>query len=199
MWSAKQQSELIAGQLPCGAVGEDRDGAAVGVGIVGNSEVSARVDGELEHKVHGAGLFGIGERDGREVGVRIGLLGHHGWRRKSPAGKGFQHGRAADAVQRCVRDRHLTIRQQRTACDGGEVVALDVRVERHEGLGQRQLRSAGRGGDSGFDKGVLRRDDLDGAEVDLVAVVDRRVVARGHHDPRVGAAGARAIRQHRGR
>ncbi len=55
---------------------QDRGGAAVGVRVVGDHQVGLDAAGEVEREVDRAGLLGVGERDGREVRVGLGLLRH---------------------------------------------------------------------------------------------------------------------------
>ena len=59
-------------------------------------------------QVHRARLLRVGERDGREVRVRLGLLGHHRRRRRSrPAANAAASTAAAHPVQRRVRHRQV--------------------------------------------------------------------------------------------
>ena len=159
-------------------------------------------DGEIEQKVNGARLFRVGEGDGREVRVRVGLRDHDGRGRKPGAGERFQHqSRRRRRAAVCTRSRTSAIGHQRTARDGGDVVvAGPARRASRSRPTSGSCEARGAAAIAASIERVLRRDDLDAtAEVDLVAVVLRRVVAGGHHDPGVGAAGAHRVRQHRGR
>ena len=105
------------------------------------------------------------------------------------------HRRAADAVERGVDDLQLARATSGEVDDGAQVAVqdlvaddLDVRLLCRSRLGTRDVGDRAHRGDLLGDLRVGRRDDLAAvAEVDLVAVVLWRVVARGHHHPRDAA------------
>ena len=106
----QQAAHLVAAQHPPAAVGRrvgDRDGAAVGVGVVGEHQVGVVLDGRGQGEVDRARFLGVGERHGGEVRVGVALLGHHGGRREAGALEGRQHHVAAHAVQRGVDDAQV--------------------------------------------------------------------------------------------
>lgn len=74
----EQRADLVAAQHPPLPVVLDGDGAAVGVGVVGDDQVRVGLAGLREGQVHGARLFRVGEGDGGEVRVGLGLFGDEG-------------------------------------------------------------------------------------------------------------------------
>ena len=177
----------------------NRGGEAVGVGVVGEHQLGARLGGERQHAVHRAGLLGVGKRDRAESAVGVGLRRLGGEPREAGTLEGPHRQPVADAVHRGVGEaqRGLVAAVQRGAREPVEVRLLDSRVARvHERAQARRGRVGGGGpcdlvrarrlGDLPGDGFVHRRDDLAARrEVDLVAVVPRRVVAgRHHHAPR---------------
>ena len=163
-----------------------RDGAPVRVGVVGDHEVGADLGGERHREVHRARLLRVRERDGREVRVGLGLRAVATCGAAKPARSiTGRHGLAADAVQRrvdaCQLPRAVRVDQgdrrrrgrPRATSSPSRVPAVAARrtpAERADRV------------DRGGDLGVGGRDDLAAvAQVDLVAVVLRRVVRRGHH------------------
>src|SRR5690606_6309576 len=73
-------------------------GAAVGVRVVGDDQVRSGRPGLREGQVHRAGLLRVGERDGGEVGVGLGLLGDQHWLGEAGPGEGGEQHVLADAV-----------------------------------------------------------------------------------------------------
>ena len=71
---AEQGADLVAAQHPPAVRARDGDGAPVGVGVVGDHDVGVLVGRERHREVHRARLLGVGERDRREVRVRVLLL-----------------------------------------------------------------------------------------------------------------------------
>ena len=107
-----------------------------------------------------------------------------------------------DAVQRRVHDGQVTRGVGRRHGRDGVQVGLQWFVVEGDPavVGQRHVRGAGDGGDLGGDVRIGRWHDLAAvAEVDLVSVVLRRVVARRDHDAGVAAEVPDRERQHRGR
>ncbi len=103
----EQPPDLVAAESPPRAVGlRDRRTQPVGVGVVGDGDSRPLLPGQRDHQVHRPRLLRVRERNGGEGGVgRILLVDDE---RPSEAGP-FERGSddvAADAVHRCVRDRH---------------------------------------------------------------------------------------------
>jgi hypothetical protein len=94
----EQHAGLVPPQRPVA----DGDGDAVGVRVGGDRDVG--VGGQRQQQVERAGLLRVGEGDGREVGVRLGLLGDD--RRRGEAGplEGGEQRLEPDAVHRRVGD-----------------------------------------------------------------------------------------------
>ena len=198
----EQRADLVAAQHPPAVRAGHGGGAPVGVGVVGDHDVGAGPLGERHREVHRARLLGVGERDGREV--RVGLLlllddlrARRSRRSRAPAPPTRRRRRAA-ACRRC-RGRAGRRRRGRRRCRGSG--RRCPRASTVPGVAARARRRAGptaairRG-----DLGVGRRHDLAAvAEVDLVAVVLRRVVARGHHHAGDAAELADRERQQRRR
>ena len=196
----QQGAHLVAAQHPPPVDVGHRDGAAVGVGVVGDHQVGLVLRGERHRQVHRARLLRVGERDGREVGVGVLLLLDDV--RGVEAG-GLQHlrdGRAADAVERGVDDAQVARAVLGQARDRVEVAVDDLLADEAAGVAARELRERADGGDPGGDLAVGGRDDLAAvAEVDLVAVVLRRVVAGGdHHAGRAAQLADREREERRG-
>ncbi len=201
----EQHAHLVAAQHPPQPVRVGhRDGAPVGVRVVGDDDVRAPLPRQFQRKVQRARLLRIGERHGREVGVGLLLLRHRGDVGEPGAVQHRVHDLAADAVQRRVHDAQVARAVGRGA---GE-----RRHRRDVGLGQlgaevphgrRVQRHGARRGDvadRGLDRGVGRRHDLHaGGVVDLVPVVLGRVVRRGDHHAGHRAQVPHRERQHRRR
>ena len=106
---------------------------------------------------------------------------------------------SADAVQRRVDGPEVARSVADQAGDGGQVAVDDVLVERRTAVAAGYVGERADRGDLRRDPDVRRRHDLAAvAEVDLVAVVLRRVVARGHHHAGDAAELADRERQQRG-
>ncbi len=205
---AEQPAHLVAAQHPvrrsaggAAVARRHRDRAPVGVGVVGDHDVGVGVDALLEREVHRARLLGVGERHGGELGVGRELRGHHARRREAGEAQRLEHDVAAHAVHRRVGDPHLARgRRVHQRGDVGEVRRQHVVAERLPAVAARHVAHRAHGVDRSADLGVGRRDDLGAvAEVDLVAVVLRRVVARGDHDAGGAAEVADRVREHRRR
>ena len=181
---AEQRADLVAAQHPPPVgVGHGR-GAPVGVGVVGDDQVDVALGGQRHREVHRARLLGVGEGDRREVGVRVLLLAHHGRRVEARGLEDLEDRGAADAVQRRVDQAQVAGAVGGQAGDGVEVAVDDVLGEDLAGVAARDVGQRADGRDPGGDLDVGRRHDLAAvAEVDLVAVVLRRVVAGRHHHP----------------
>ena len=143
-WWAEQRADLVAAQHPPAVRRRDRDGAAVGVGVVGHDDVGVVLRGERHGEVHRARLLGVGEGDGREVGVGV-LLLLDDVRGVEPGG--LQHlrdRRTADAVQRRVDDREVAravARPGRRRCRGsGRRCPRRRPCRRRRGAGRRARR-----------------------------------------------------------
>ena len=179
----EQGADLVAAQHPPAVRVGDRHRAAVGVGVVGDHQVGLLLGGERHREVHRPRLLRVGEGDGREVGVGVLLLLDDVGRLEA---RGLQHlrdRRSADAVQRRVDEREVARSVLGQAGDGVEVAVHDLLAHQLARVTARQVGERADGRDPGRDLAVGRRDDLAAvAEVDLVAVVLRRVVAgRDHH------------------
>ena len=140
---AEQGAHLVAAQHPPVAGGrvEDRGGAPVGVGVVGDDEVAPHLAGPGEGEVDRALLLGVGEGDGREVGVGHGLLVDGDRRREAGPDEGLVHRAVADAVQARVHDRQVAggVRVD-DRDDGVEVVGQEPLAERLPPLVRRAAR-----------------------------------------------------------
>jgi hypothetical protein len=178
----------------CGS--SDRGGAAVGVGVVGDHHVGLDGAGELEGEVDRAGLLRVREGDGGEVRVGIGLLRDRVDLREAGAVQGRERGLGAHAVHRGVHDPHLPRPGEvRQGADRVEIVLAQLLAQQLPALARpRDLPHGADGRDARGDLRVRGRHDLHAlprglrgaaAEVDLVAVVGRRVVGGGDDDPRV--------------
>ncbi len=198
----EQDADLVAGEGPPPAGAGHRDAEAIGIGVVGEDHVGAELAGQVEREVEGAGLLGVGEGDRREVGVGLGLGGHDGRGREPAAVEGSEDDIAADPVHRRVDDldgpgvavEPAALDHRQVGLDDSVVEAFDECVGRR---GQRD-RALRRRGDVLGDDRVVGRDDLGAvAQVDLVAVVGGRVVARGDHDAAVGAEVTHREGEHR--
>ena len=185
----QQATRLVAGQQPPAPALGHRHRQAVGIGVVGQGYVRARVCGQIQQPIDNTGLLGVGKRGGYEIGIGLGLLGHDCGRVEPGAGQGPQERLCPHAVKRCVgrahRPRSPRRQQSRHRVQVGlhQFVAggldADVVVGTQVGLGQ--WRSAV---DDPADLGVDRGGQLLTAPpVDLAAVVGARVVAGGHHHP----------------
>jgi len=183
----QQDPELVAAQPPP----TDGHRAAVGVRVVGDDHVGARLTPQLHDPVHHAGLLGVRERYGGEVGIGVRLSRLDDRSDHPGAPKDRQEGVTADPVQRGVGDLNLTVGHQRQPYGRVDIGVDQPSVDRWSGIVERQVTDAVDGGDVSLDLAVSGRDDLGSfvagpPEVDLVAVVLRWVVAGGDHHPGVG-------------
>ena len=173
------------------------DRAPVGVGVQRDRDVGRDVGGQGEQCVGGAGLLGVRERDGGEVGVRreLGADGVHVRRSRRAAASRRPPRRPPRAAGSGppAPNRRRAAPRPRARCS--------ARPDRSSAgsTGVRAIWSAERrGGHRGFDLAVGGRDDLDAAvEVHLVAVVGRRIVRGGDLYPGGGAGVAHRERHHR--
>ncbi len=210
---AEQGAHLVAAQHAPGAGVRILRGhrGAVGVGVVGDHDVRVHPGGGFEGQVQGAGLFGVREVHRGEVGVRLGLLAHQGDVGETGRVQHRHGGLAAHAVHGGQDDLEVAGREV-LRCgqgrDGGLVVGGDGRIQHGPALrGQGDAGQLADGVDLRRDQGIVRRHDLraaaallDGvaAQVDLVAVVLRRVVAGGDHHAAVALQRPHGVGEQRG-
>ena len=76
-----------------------RRAETVGVGVVRERQMAVVLSSGLEQPVESAGLLGIRERDGREIGIGLGLLGHGMEAGKSPTPHRLEEDPLAAAVE----------------------------------------------------------------------------------------------------
>ncbi len=171
------------------------DRAAVGVGVERNRDLGVDIGSQLQQRVDRAGLLRVGERHrgevriGRELAlndVHVGEPGPH---------QGVHHELATHTVQRRQRHPH------RPVCvpDLGRTidVVLNLLDARRFDGPPRDLVGIGSLCDGTLDLFVDGRNDREPAlEVDLVAVVGRRVVRRGDLDARGRTVTAHGERHH---
>ena len=156
--------------------------------------------GQRQREVHRARLLRVGERHGREVRVRLLLLLDHPRRAEARGLEHLEHRRATDAVQRRVDEVEVARPVLGELRDRVEVAVDDVLAEHGPAGAAGHVPQRADRVDPGRDPGVRRRHDLAAvAEVDLVAVVLGRVVARGDHDAGRAAELADRERHHRRR
>ena len=133
----EQHADLVAREHPVAAparVGH-RGREPVGVRVVGEHELGARLGGEREHAVHGARLLGVREGHGAEGAVGIGLRRLGGDALEPGPGEGADREPVADAVHRRVGDaqRRRPRPVQRRSGEAVEIGLLDGAVARvHE-------------------------------------------------------------------
>ena len=209
----QQNANLIAGeQLIAAVLALDGDAHAVGIGVGGQHQIRTGLFGQLKAEAQSLKYLGVGVRAGREVAVRVLLLGHDGdvGDADVPQNMGDRH--EAGAVQRAVDQLEagsLADTRADGAClDGGvegvDAILADIldQALRHAVLKGNQL---GTGQDVGFlNFGVNDVSGLIGhlaavRAVGLVAVVLGRVMAGCDHDARVAVvvAGGKAQRGNR--
>ena len=180
----QQPADLVAAKnVPPGAVANGR-AQTIGVRVVGDHEIGLDFVSAGHGEIECAQLFGVGERQGRERPVRLELRRNRRHLGVTGPGEEFHHGGAANAVERCVSDRQVTVRDGESLRHMGAVLIEEVRgypsVVRTRALPQ--CRTCGDVGEA-LDDLVVGRDYLRAvARVQLVAVVLRGVVARRHHD-----------------
>ena len=72
---AQKGTGFIAGELAPGARSSRYGGgAAVGVGVISDKDIGADLLSVADTQIKGAGLFRVGEGDGGEIRIRLGLL-----------------------------------------------------------------------------------------------------------------------------
>ena len=184
-WCGEQRADLVAAQHPPAVRRPGRPTAQRSAsGSLATTRSAPRSRGQRHREVHRARLLGVGERDGREVRVGLLLLGRRRAARRSRRVSQDLRAptcrrRRAAACRRC-RGRAGRRRRGRRPCRGSgrrcprrAIVPASPRGTSASGADR---------GDPRGDLGVGRRHDLAAvAEVDLVAVVLRRVVAGGDH------------------
>ena len=148
--------------------------------------------GEGEREVHRARLLRVRERDGREVGIGVRLLGDDVHVGEPGVGEDRARGLEPDAVHRRVdvaqrRGRGAGASDAAVAATYASTTSLAGDRVRRSSAGSSAIEPRGdRARSAACDLGVGGRHDLRArvaaAEVDLVAVVGGRVVRRGHHD-----------------
>ena len=200
----QEHAHLVPAEHAVAALGlvvAQTHGAAVGIGVVGQDQVGRGLAGDGEREVHRARLLGVREGHGREVGVGV-ALERYDDERGEPARleDGLSHV-PPDAVHRRVDDAQVALhRRVDEAGDAVHVPGQDVVAEHAPALAPGDGGQPPDGVDVRGDLGVRGRHDLRAdPEVDLVAVVLRRVVRGGHHDPAGAAQGADRVREHGGR
>ena len=208
----QQNADLVAGeQLIAAVLALDGDADAVRVGVGGQHQVSAGLLGQLQTQAQRLEDLGVGIRAGREVAVRVLLLGHNGDVGDADVAQNMGDGHKAGAVQRAVDELQtggLADARADGACLNGGIQRVDAVVTDvlDQALGHAVLKGdqLGAGQDIGFlNFGV---DDVGGLvghlaavrAVGLVAVVLGGVVAGRDHDTGVAVviAGRKAQRGH---
>ncbi len=187
----QQTADLVARQRPpcAGHRVWHGDGKPVGVGIVGEHDIGVDLGSLGERQVERAGLLRVGEGNGREVRVGFGLLRDEHWRGEACVLESGEQGLGADAVHGGVHDADLAARARVEQGDSGVEVGVEHLVAQNLDavVRQRDLQNRSDCVDRRRDLLVGRRDDLRAvAEVELVAVVGRWVVAGGDHHARDG-------------
>ena len=142
-----------------------------------------------QRQVERPGLLGIRTVDGGEVGIGLRLCGHDVRGRESGPLERGQGQRRADAVQRRVDDPDVArLGGGQRGQDRHEVGLGQLLPDRLAAVAERHVAERADRRDLRRDLRVGRRRDLRPvAEVDLVAVVLRGIVARGHHHARRAA------------
>ena len=210
---AQQAANLVAAQRGPFSLGVwvgHRERAAVRVGVDRDDQVGVLCPGLLDRHVEGAGLLGVREGHGREVGVGLGLRGDERDLREAGLGQHARGHRGAHAMHGGQDDTQ--VRAGGLVAGGERDGFRDVLFARIHSLDQvivhGDLVGGGRSLDGRGDLGVEGRDDLDAlpvagddaaTQVDLVAVVRGGVVRGGHHDARVRAVVAHREGGQRGR
>ena len=180
----QQSTDLVAAQHLPAVRSRYGDRAPVGVGVVRDHDVGLDLARQLHREVHRAGLLRVGERHGREVRVGLGLRDGHVGRLEARLLQRTDDRAAADAVQRRVDDGQVAGAVTGELDDRCEVAVEDLVAENLAAGPAGDVADRTDGRDLRRDLLVGRRHDLAAvAEVDLVAVVLGRVVARRHHHP----------------
>ena len=104
---AEKPTGFVAGEHAPPRWGRHADGAPVGVGIECDGHVGVHLGRQREQQVGGAGLLGVGERDGGEVGVGCELFGDDVDVGEAGLSQCVHGHLAADAVHR--RQRHADV------------------------------------------------------------------------------------------
>ena len=183
---AKQHTELVAAQHPPLSIDDRGNRTAVGIRVVRDHQVGADLLRLCQSQVDGAGFLWIREWHCRKPRIRVGLLGNHMGRRK-PASLDRPF-RPASRPRRAVGCRPSAVRAAHLGYQGRDPIQIgghQLLSEDCVGLGARHVVQAVLGDllDPCGDLHVGGRHDLRAvAEIDLVAVVLRRIVRCGDHD-----------------
>ncbi len=209
----QQRTDLVAAQHAPGAGIRILRGhcSAVRVRIVGQDNVGVHPGGSLQRQVQRARLLRIGKIHGGKVGIRLSLFGHEGDIGKAGSVQHCNGSFAADAVHRSQDNPQVTGRKEGRI---GECRRRTFIVRRNRWI---QHSPAVRGQGDGFqradgidprgDPGVVGRHDLRSAaavlngmaaQIHLVTVVLRGIVAGSHHHAAVAIEGPHGESQQRG-
>ncbi len=195
---AQQPTGFVTREHPPARRTRDAHRAPVGIGIQRDGDIGADVGSQGEQRVGGAGLLGVRERDGGEVGVRRELRVDDVHVVKAGPAQGLDGYRAAHPVHRGQGhpDRTGAAPHPRRPAD----VPLDqigvggLNRSPRDPVGRRSVPHGG------FDLAVGGGDDLDAAvEIHLVSVVGGGVVRRGDLDAGRRPGGAHREGHHRRR
>ena len=183
----QQRADFVSGQASPRSVFLDCDGESIGIGVIRDDEVDSGRVGRRIGEVERPWLFGVRERDRRECAVRVNLFGDDDRIAQSSREIGAVRYVPADSVQRRVDERNGIGWPSRHRRRLGDVLldkgfGCEPVLVRFRKLGFVHCRG---GANERLDLGVGGGNDLRTlirtAEVDLVSVVARWVVARGHH------------------
>ena len=158
------------------------DGAAVGIRVECDRQIRVDTSGKGEQAVCGAGLFGIGELDGRKRGVGIELLRHDVQIVEPCCSQSRCRSLPADAVH--CRERNpdragVAVREGRDAGD----VLLDQRIVGRNHRCPGDVGGTTDAGDLALDFTIGGGDELRSArEIHLVTVVGGGIVGGGDLD-----------------
>ena len=199
---AEQRPQLVTAQHPPAVGVEDRRRAPVGVGVVRDHHVGPDLRATARAASIAPASSGFGKLTVGKSGSGFACVATVVRLGEARGSEDATDRVVADTVERGVHDRQATRGVRRD--QRGHPVHVGVLHLVTEGLpavvDEGQVANRCHGGDVGRDLGVGRRHDLAAvAEVDLVPVVLRRVVARRDHDARVGAEVPDRERQHRRR
>ena len=126
----QQRTDLVTGEgAPVPVVLGDRHTEAVGIGIVGQDHIRTERLGPRQRQIEGAGLLGVGEGHGREIGIGLALVDDDVRCREAGPTEGGQEHVAAHAVHGGVHDVHLPGGDEATGDQGVEIGADDLSPE----------------------------------------------------------------------
>ena len=101
---AQKGAGFIAGELAPRASGSGHGGgAAIRIWVISDKNIGADLLSVADAQVEGTGLFRVGEGDGGEIGIRLGLLRNQGDAETAAGQELFAQG-GADAVHGGQRD-----------------------------------------------------------------------------------------------